>query len=434
MGRKVFISFLGTNNYLRTHYLINGEISAAVRFIQEALTDHFCNDWGENDRIIIFYTKASCAANWKNGGQTRIAENEEIEYHGLEEILRNKSYGKIVEDFEIPEGFSEKEIWDIFDIVYSKLKDCDEIYFDVTHAFRSIPLFSTVLFDFARFMLDSKLRQVCYGAFEKLGSYQDVKKIDIDQRVAPVIDLKSIIRLQNLTQVANGFYRYGKISDIGTMLEEDVVSDVFSAFKKEISNLEFYILTCKMEEIERGEFAEKIKNNVDELESSGLLSTAQTLLIKKLEDSISAFTLNGGINNIQAAIDWAKKYDMILQAYILAEESIISLLVKFYTKELDVIQKEKEKRQFISSLLGIPSDDKKKRKYRDLLKDYESLTDVLLFSDFIHRLRKPYNIIANNRNELAHGKKATKTKDEYCNELNFYFTCKEIIEERMANV
>lgn len=47
MARKVFISFLGTNNYLQCHYIINGKISVLTRFIQEALINHYCMEWTE---------------------------------------------------------------------------------------------------------------------------------------------------------------------------------------------------------------------------------------------------------------------------------------------------------------------------------------------------------------------------------------------------
>lgn len=46
MVRKVFISFLGTNNYVETHYELNGKVSKPVRFIQEALISSICKKWG----------------------------------------------------------------------------------------------------------------------------------------------------------------------------------------------------------------------------------------------------------------------------------------------------------------------------------------------------------------------------------------------------
>lgn len=56
MARKVFISFLGTNNYLQTYYELKGEYSPVVRFIQQALVGFLCKDWTKNDSVMIFYT------------------------------------------------------------------------------------------------------------------------------------------------------------------------------------------------------------------------------------------------------------------------------------------------------------------------------------------------------------------------------------------
>ena len=56
MPRKVFISFLGTNNYVQCRYDINGVVSAPVRFVQEALIEEFCKDWAEEDRTFMFCT------------------------------------------------------------------------------------------------------------------------------------------------------------------------------------------------------------------------------------------------------------------------------------------------------------------------------------------------------------------------------------------
>ena len=155
MARKVFVSFLGTNNYLNTHYELNGEVSKPVRFIQDALIDFICKEWTENDLILIFCTggeNGSEKLNWFDNGHTRFNESENLERVGLQTIINNKNLNAQVSNKIIPEGFSEDEIWNIFDIVYEQLKENDEIYFDVTHAFRSIPMFSTVLFNYAHFM------------------------------------------------------------------------------------------------------------------------------------------------------------------------------------------------------------------------------------------------------------------------------------------
>ena len=84
MPRKVFISFLGTNNYVQCRYDIGGVVSAPVRFVQEALIEHFCKEWTENDRIFIFCTSkektgenGSKEINWLDDRQPRITDDSE---------------------------------------------------------------------------------------------------------------------------------------------------------------------------------------------------------------------------------------------------------------------------------------------------------------------------------------------------------------------
>ena len=227
MARKVFISFLGTNNYMQTCYELDDQRSDPVRFVQQALIGFLCADWSDTDRILIFYTEESKKKNWLDGGQTRV--ESDIEYKGLKSVLRDMSLpvpveGCLrdmslpvpVEGCEIKEGFTEADIWSIFDTVYSKLADGDEIYFDVTHAFRSIPLFSMVLFNYARFMKETRLAAIYYGAFEKLGPAFLVKQQipDPRNRVAPVIDLTSIARLQATNVAASDFLEFGKVGTV----------------------------------------------------------------------------------------------------------------------------------------------------------------------------------------------------------------------------
>ena len=152
MARKVFISFLGTNNYIQCHYVVNGKTSAPTRFVQDALINHYCTDWSNNDEIIIFGTagkNGSEIKNWLDRGQVRELENSVLENKGLYGILKSKNLKVRLNDITlIPEGFSETEIWRIFKIVFEKIQTGDEIFFDVTHAFRSIPIFSTIFFKF----------------------------------------------------------------------------------------------------------------------------------------------------------------------------------------------------------------------------------------------------------------------------------------------
>lgn len=209
MNRKVFISFLGTSDYLETHYTFESRyISRPVRFIQEAAVEYLASDWNEDDAIMIFTTESSRERNWIDNGHGADKERK-----GLRSCLLDLGLKVPIYDYDIPEGFNEKEIWDIFDIVYSKLEEGDIVFFDVTHAFRSIPLFSTVLFNYARFMKGISIESVIYGSFETLGTVSFVKEnIPVDQRYAPVINLTGLLKLQQFTEIASGLDNFGRVS------------------------------------------------------------------------------------------------------------------------------------------------------------------------------------------------------------------------------
>ena len=88
MARKVFISFLGTNNYVECCY--SNDEHYPVRFIQETLIRETCKDWTTNDHIYIFCTTDAETRNWVDNGQD--GTTDDIEKIGLGKYL-NKEYG-----------------------------------------------------------------------------------------------------------------------------------------------------------------------------------------------------------------------------------------------------------------------------------------------------------------------------------------------------
>lgn len=424
MARKVFISFLGTSNYVETIYdFPDGSRSNPVRFIQEALIKKICSDWSHEDKIYIFCTEDAQKNNWVDGGQKTEIEIEKI---GLEHRLKeNFNLFDIVEMSPIDEGFSENEVWSIFNSVYDKLQIRDNIYFDVTHAFRSIPMFSTVLFNFAQFMKDTKLVSVHYGAFEKLGpAYLVRRDIPVENRIAPVLDLTSIIQLQNFTQVASDFRNYGKAGGVGQVFDSYTGDRSFnllvSGLRNNVEKVDEYILTNKVEKIKEGLFAHELKGQINKIRNMGKINHAQELLLSELEKALSKFSKNGGDKNILAAVEWALSYDMIQQAYTLAEEFIIMKVASYYESQ-NIFDNYVSWRSFISKLMSIPKDKILQQDFKDELAKDTDLTIKMLNESVIIDLRKCYPKISNNRNILCHAKETDLTVAKFKEQLKKEF-------------
>lgn len=437
MARRVFISFLGTNNYLMTHYQFgDGTLSLPVRFIQEALIAKLCTDWTKDDRIYVFYTdgeEGSYTKNWKDGGQ-----KQDPTAVGLENCLKAMQLPVPVEGIFIPEGFSIDEIWKIFGIVYDKLHEGDEIYFDVTHAFRSIPMFSMVLFNYAQFMQATQIRAINYGAFEKLGPAYKVKDTPLEQRIAPVIDLMPLVELQQYTDIASSLMTFGRINKLGDTLSDDHIgkaSDVVKNIRTGIEEFDTDLLANRMDKIKSGKSILKIHNCAKAACKSQDIPLPIKRVIQRLDCELGSFVPHNSYQNVEAAIEWAVKYKMLPQAYTLGQEYIISLVADRFADRNpyacgDRKKDAKEFRMYISSLCSISDGDVSRRRYEGRLMMFPELTDELLAIDYFAALRHPFSILGTNRNAVNHAKgdiTYQKLADEF---KEVYGKCLEICKQK----
>ena len=444
MGRRVFISFLGTNSYVETYYTINDKkiTEYPVRFIQEALIDYQCKEWTDNDKILIFYTKDSCDKNWLDGGQKDYTQ-------GLQSILKSKEsvVKLIVEGKLIPEGFSEDDIWEIFNIVYDELKEGDDVYFDVTHAFRSIPLFSVVLFNFAQFTKKINIVEINYGAFEKLGPAYLVKNMPMEERVAPVVSLMNVIRLQQLTQTTNEFMNYGKLNTVSQILKttqnaletttkaQRRIKDTLITLQKNITLFEQQISSCQLDALRQASTISIINSDLIKVLNSNVLNQAEKVVFEKIQTKISKFDSQPSNENIERAIEWALEYNMLQQVYTLAQEYIIYFIYEnnlLRTNDFwDSTDGEKDKniREFISALLSISDEDIENANFKNYLSKYAKELTIIFSNSWVKDLRLSYKKIADNRNQINHGKKGksfNQLKDEF---INYYNNSIKILKE-----
>ena len=167
MSKRHFMSILGTGAYSECTYKFNDDIFR-TRFIQEALLSF--NDFTKEDRMTIFLTEKARELNFK----TRECGENDCKCNkykpgdiliGLGEILKNK-YGDSIEIVDIADGKTEDEQWEIFSTIFENIKDDEEIVFDITHGFRTIPMLAFAVLNYARVLKNISLNSIYYGAFE----------------------------------------------------------------------------------------------------------------------------------------------------------------------------------------------------------------------------------------------------------------------------
>lgn len=411
MNGKVLISFLGTNNYIDTYYqLEDGKRSSLVKYIQEALIELICRDWNVTDMIYIFCTdgeNGSYNKNWEGSGN-------------LKERLTNREIRPKIECKTIPEGFTKEEVWKIFDIVTDIIEPEYEIYLDITHSFRSIPLFSTTLFDYLKVMKGTELKHIYYGAFEKLGPAYMVKDMPHEKRIAPIIDMADIISLQETIMAAHDYFHFGKLSSISKTNKDDCnenkkIKFAITKLKEQLRLLDFYINTCKLDKIKAGKFLNEINKYFDTA-LSALTNKAEKLLLEKVHQDLKArFKPENDNKNIESAIDWAYKNGMLQQAYTLGQEYVINLTCDKLSKHIETtsFNNSKEFREFASAILAIQENDKENKNYQGKLTKFPPCKiDELFTLEWVNEVRKHYQPLANIRNALNHAKNTSY--DEKC--------------------
>jgi CRISPR-associated DxTHG motif protein len=180
------ITFLGTGNYSPATYCWEDR-TCTTNLFPEALAG-----WLQPDEMLVLLTKEARAfTHWTN--------------------LQERLAGKVrLTPVDIPSGKGEAELWQIFQALADSLPTGEEVIFDVTHAFRSLPILSLLAAAYLRVAKAVKLLAVVYGAYEAR---------DADNR-APVFNLTPFVRLLDWITATDRFVKAGDAADLAGLLGE----------------------------------------------------------------------------------------------------------------------------------------------------------------------------------------------------------------------
>ena len=180
MAKKV-ISFLGASQMTETIYCLNDR-ECRTCFMAEATARFFAPD-----ELLVVVTSEAKAKN----------------FAALEQRLADVLQPQAID---IPAGKTEDELWTIFNALAGVINDRDTIIFDVTNAFRSLPILAFLVISYIRVVRQARVEQVVYGAFEAR----------IGERT-PVFDLTPFVQLLDWTTATDAFLKYGRADDLSAL-------------------------------------------------------------------------------------------------------------------------------------------------------------------------------------------------------------------------
>ena len=313
MARKVFISFLGGTNYRYCDYWKDGKSYGDVRFAQEATLNYLDvnNTWSNDDVAMILLTKEAEKCNWVDNGHIKDGkivcdERTNGTLEGLETRLKKYNI-QTVPIPDLPEGNDEAEILQIFERVFREINREDELYFDITHGFRYLPMLTLVLCNYSKFVKKVKVESITYG------NYEVAKKL----RHGLIVDLLPLTKLQDWTYAAGTYLDSGNVKKLAEMSGRQY-EDFAETMKKTIGDFH----TCRGISIIESTHIKQIKSLMDSMDTSDL--PPLKFVFDEIKKDFNKFDDVQNIKNGYESAKWCYKNELYQQAITILIETVIT--------------------------------------------------------------------------------------------------------------
>lgn len=397
MARKVFLSFLGTGFYNETYYFDENkgrENIEPTRFIQVATLKNYAQDFSSEDKILIFTTEGALL-NWNDNTHIDKRNNDEkVFYEGLETCINQLNLKAELKNIHISKGNSTEQIWEIFKIVFDKIEPNDELIFDITHGFRSLPMLNMVLINYAKLLKNVSVSGVYYGAYE-------AKKTFNNKMFSPIWNLIDFEQLQEWTNAAQLFLKAGSAEKLSNMMQErEIVGN------KEIRMFSQEILTNRGINLTKGTSALAIKNILFEGKNKDIHPVVKPIF-ELIENQFYSYQEDNVLNGLYA-VKWCIEHDLIQQGYTLMSEFLPTYILNYIGEEFG----DKDARNTINGFLGIKG-KKENFRFNDKIKDRQIvILDKALSIPYFKKLcQRNKSINPQNRDDINHGGFRKKPKD-----------------------
>ncbi len=328
MARRVFLSVLGTGFYEPCSYENGDFVSAKTRFIQLATIEYLnIKEWTANDAVIILLTEEARKTNWEKqtNDKRQNHKKDEEEYFTLKQLISEAGLPMQATPVDIPVGKDEKEMWDIFQKLFDNIQEDDELYIDLTHSFRYIPMMMMVFSNYAKFLKGVKVKSVTYGNFEVFKSKQSETGL--------IVDITSLSQLQDWTAGADEFLSSGRVDKLrGNYIPQLDKRNRDSGYKDKVVHQQKNLLnhldtvvndfiTCRGKSIVEGKNMKILQSDIQEAMNTEMPEPFRPLL-KKISDSFASFSSSRDVLNGIKAARWCFDHQLYQQCTTLLRETI----------------------------------------------------------------------------------------------------------------
>jgi len=437
MARKIFISVLGTGFYEKCKYTrdsVNFK-SSETRFVQTSTLEYInAKNWSSNDCAYFVLTDLAKKLNWNHNITERFNRNKNLNepYLGLEQELINMNLPFPIKEIPIPEGKNEVEMWAIFRSIFVELQSGDELYLDLTHSFRYLPMLLLILCNYAKVVKeDIKVASITYGNYEARNT---------ETNEAPIVNLLPLSSLQDWTFAAADFIENGNVKKLSSLSEleyNSILKDTkgkdenarnLRSFIKSLIDLVSDFQTCRGMNIVNATNISSLKETLEKIQSS----TIQPLdpVIDKIKEGIEPFDSNKNVSNGFKAAQWCLNNGLYQQAATILQENVVTFFAQRNGIDID----DSEKRGLINNAFTILSRKYPKEKW-DVKEEYiPKVEDIIkdeLLQDF--DILNAFDNLTNVRNDINHSGMRDSNQMLSANSIRTNITkCVNVFEKKLS--
>ncbi len=376
MKSMKLLTFLGKQHYETVIYRHHDGREYETHLFPEALVE-----WYRPAEVVVFLTtEVRAHENWKK----------------LRALLKGKTRLLPVN---IPSGRSEEELWKIFDSLTDCLDENDRVIFDVTHAFRSLPILVLLAASFLRVAKSVILEAILYGAYEARD----------ETRRVPVFDLTPFISMLDWSTATARFIETGDAQPLADLLEaahrhpwksaaapSAELPRYLQRIAATLRNLSNALLLSRPFEVAQhaGTLVRQLNEAVQEVER---WAPPFALLLARMEESFSPLS-QGTLKMQLDLVRWYIKLGRITQAIILAREWLISWVCEALRRDLFDLAT----RQEIEKALNQAAREKLEARATSLLEKESPLLAYVMELEEFQDLLEAWCTIRELRNDVAH--------------------------------
>lgn len=305
---KKLYSVLGTGKYELGRYHLQHYQSQDTRFAPLAILDILSAKGIEIDEVVVFSTKEA----YETNGDL------------LYDELKAKNLTLSVRFVSVVEKLTQETIWEFFSQIYDEITEGEQVYFDITHGFRSFPMAVIPILYYARELKEIQIGGLFYGNYEARVQEENIFR-------APLDDLTDLLSFLDWTQGIISFLESGdasrmiKLTAKGSDISEGGISNIASEnLARSMQRFSSDLSTCRGRTFPQ--HAKELQKSISHARKSPEDYQEPLVgLLDKVANKLAPFEGDAIMDGFYAVI-WSIEHKLIQQACTMLYEHVITTI------------------------------------------------------------------------------------------------------------